>query len=440
MPSRSKSFNSWDWQFCTHYLLFLSGVFLLCLTAVWCWYAFAVVHQRPSVWDLLWLAFLGLVLGYQFLLAVTVVKSVHRIQSEQKMAGELLLLEYLNCSAQEAPEWVQNRLKHPAFAQNPWGLADWNNVGQAVSYDLDRYEPKKNAFLGLILIADEAVSKLPLPTSIGRQATTGSSRILLMKELDKLIDQHLAIDIRQLYPKEVYHLRMNFLRDYWCREDDAIYDENDDESKPWHKRWYWLYGYDLPEELSVLYFCQHCLAHLRDQPPIAFDEQKLRERFAEVHEEYCPDNMQRVGGSWLRPQAGFRGEQPSFTFRLLAESEEAILERITDTAQVGLMFGHTKFQKRVLGERDEEVKHASKTIWKFCGSLPEEVHTRCPGVKNTKDTSAPSHLLEVDIDMVAAWQEYKKTKHLLSCPHCHELGLKKNGDAHAYCPHCQHEF
>jgi hypothetical protein len=388
---------------------------------------------------LLWLAFLGLVLGYQFLLVRNVLKSMSRMRSEEELAATSLLLEYFDCSVKEIPKWVQCRHKHPAFSESPWSSWDWGSLGEAVSYDLDRYDPKKNAFLGLVLLGDEMLSKLPLVRWGGWDKTIGSSRILSMKELDDLITSHVGDDVKRLYPKEVYHLRVNFLRDYLRCEDECIYDDKDDEGKPWDKRWYWLYGYDLPEELPVLRFCKHCLGHLKNRPPSDLDEQELRARFAEVHEEYFPNNMQRVGGSWLRPREGFRVQHPFFTFRPLTEAEEAVLERIARSASVGLMTGDTTVEKSILGETDEELDSTLKTIWKFCGHSPEEDDKRCVESADGQDVSVRSQHVLIRTDMVRLWQKYKETKRLISCPNCREPGLRKKRDGHVLCPHCGRE-
>jgi hypothetical protein len=437
MASESKWFGSWDRRTCFYYLLCLSGAFLVYLALVWARHFVEAVREGPVVWALLWFGFLGLVLGYQFLLVGNVVKSTLRIQSEEKLAATSLLLEYLNCTVGEAPEWVQWRHKHPAFSQSTFAPFEWSSVGEAVCHDLDRYDPNKNVFLGLVLFADDMLSELPLASRTGWTDTVGSCRVSRMKQLDSLITSHLPDDVRRLYPREVYHLRVNFLRDYMRREDGQLYENREDEKKPWDKRWFWLYGYDLPEELPVLRFCRHCLGHLNGNSPAPLDEQGLRERFQEVHEEYFPNNMQRVGGSWLRPREGGPVVHPCFTFRSLTETEEAVLERIANSAHVGLMTGHTTVD---LGGTDEEAERALNAIWKLCGYSPQEPPTFHTEMTSGQDVPGRSRHAVIETDVVHHWDEYKETKRRISCPECHKPGLRKKSEDRVVCPHCGHEF
>jgi len=253
-----------------------------------------------------------------------------------------------------------------------------------------------------------------------------------VRELDALIAAHLGDDLKQLYPKELYYLRLNFLRDYVRWHSSSMYDNEEADD------WYLRHRYDLPEELPILHFCKHILQHhVGDDPPVEFDEEALRRRFAEVHEEYFPGSMQRVAGSWLR--APWRGsvEHPFFTFTPLAETEEAVLERIADSAHGLWGIGSDRYG---LDNTDADVDRALKTIKKFCGFLPDGRDEFYAEVRGGRELSVPGRHLEFRRSFLDRWKEYKWTKHLISCPDCHKPGLRKKGEDRVWCPHCQYEF
>jgi hypothetical protein len=421
-----------DRRFSSQYPVVFSSLVLLCLAAVWALRLVSAISKGTLDWPLFWLALLGLFLVWQFFIFARIVKAKRRAYSQEKCTAMSLLAEYLGG---EMPEWVTCAYKHSAFAHKmyPRLESEWKNLSELVGFDLDRYDPRKNIFLGLILLDDEILRELPLgPFHKSSRAEEQSlARASRVKELDSLITAHLTDDLKQLYPKEIYYLRVNFLRDYMSWHDSSMYDNEEADD------WYLRHGYDLPEERPILRFCRHILQHPDGPHPAGFDEKELRNRFAGVHEEYFPNGMRRVGGSWLRPRPWYAVEQPLFTFTPLTETEEAVLERIANDAHGLWTF---TFDRYVLGSTDEEVDRALKTIKKFWGCLPPEHNKSYTEVEGGRNVFVPARYLHISRNVAGDWREYKRLKGVIACPECHKLGLRKKGEDRVRCPHCQYEF